>query len=330
MGCKVKGKLRGVLAAGVTETVRSGAVVKSSLCVLLLATAGCEKLPRAGAGAAPDAGPRRAANCSPAYAPRPARDPSAMCKVEGGTFAMGSEKQRHTSPVVRVTLSPFLIDETEVTAAQYVKFLTEKGSDTFCDEVEDRSCLVFNQAEFPTTIEKRGASYVVVEGKGDHPALGISWQGAQLYCEWAGKTLPTEAQWEYAARHDPATGKDRLYPWGDALEARRANCDEARCADGFEHSSPVGRFDGRSAFGVHDMFGNAFEWVADCMSKDYGDCRNGCTNPRRPGCPGGRRVQRGEDFLDGRYDIAETRGSAQVKWGGNYTLGFRCALTESR
>ena len=100
--------------------------------------------------------------------------------------------------------------------------------------------------------------------------LNVAWEAARLYCEWAGKRLPTSAEWEFAARFDPERKRARLFPWGDRFDEAASGCDRSPSPRDFPAKGvDVGLFDGRlradgqSPTGVHDLFGSADEWVAD-------------------------------------------------------------------
>lgn len=243
-------------------------------------------------------------DCQVAYAPRPTRDPNPMCKIDGGTFLMGAaddEPGAWTSekPQRRVTVSPFYLDQFEVTNAQVLHFLRARGHN-WCGERRRPSyddCFTLRNRSGDSVVIEEGGEYRMV--RDEHlrePFFFAQRKGAEAYCAWAGKRLPTEAEWEFAARHDPKTGRDLKYPWGDEFRKNHAACDEEACADGFvevlgEDGSlktpyaPVGTFDGTqgrgdgaSPWGVHDLAGNSMEMMADAFLAPYPDCGE-CIDP---------------------------------------------------
>jgi iron(II)-dependent oxidoreductase len=152
----------------------------------------------------------------------------------------------------------------------------------------------------------------------DHPIVNVSWYDAVAYCEWAGVQLPTEAQWEKAAR-----GTDgRIYPWGDEWDDSKCNNYET----GIEETTPVGSYtQGTSPYGVMDMVGNVWEWCADWYDeKYYASAPN--RNPQGPSA-GIRRVLRGGSWLRVSPDAlrAAVRGSATP--GGWHDAGIRCCAS---
>lgn len=268
-------------------------------------------------------------DCKTEYAPTPTRDPNPMCKIDGGTFMMGApESDRLARDIERpahlVTLSPYYLDQFEVTVAQIVHYMNathRNDCEKWGDSLSEGRCFSFSG-----DIELVGGEY---RAKPDMAALafnGAGYQGAALYCEWVGKRLPSEAEWEFAARHDPKTGKDRRYPWGDRFEARRANCDEEACKDGFITESPVGSFDGTGGFldgsspwGVHDLAGNVGEIVADCERHPYEPCEGPCRDPLVASRPGCKRMVRTSSWTSDDVDLRAT-------WRlGGPGGGFRCA-----
>jgi len=191
------------------------------------------------------------------------KDGAVMVKVPAGDFLMGSKEDApdandNEHPQHTVYVSEFWIDKTEVTNAQY------------------RKCLQTGTCRAPTTCDWGGATYFD-SSKADHPVVCVSWQDASTYCQWAGKRLPTEAEWEKAAR-----GADgRKYPWGDDFDCWRGNFDDetefdssvvpgGEGCDGYVMTAPAGGFpSGGSPYGVLDMAGNVWEWCQDWYDADY-------------------------------------------------------------
>lgn len=255
--------------------------------------------------------------------PAPKDDGRPMVRIEGGAFRMGSDDPDagdDERPVHDVTVKTFELDAYEVTAADYVRFLATLGTHE-CREARDGWCVnpgLSNPAT-PYPIERAadGKTYRVLAGRDRHPVHGVSRTGAAKYCAWAGKRLPTEAEWEYAARHDPTTGKDRAYPWGDRFEPKRANCAEEDCADGFDDTAPVGSFpSGATPAGVHDLAGNVLEWTSDCYTSSYA--------PDAACDPGGQGVTRGL-YFNSRGGVLRASNRSPSPDTTGYGSGFRCA-----
>jgi serine/threonine-protein kinase len=208
-----------------------------------------------------------------------------------------------------VTLDGFWLDRTEVTNAQYARCVAEGA----CTQPS------------PAGSQAR-ASYYGTPEFGAYPALYVSWNQAAEYCDWAGARLPTEAEWEYAAR-GPAGS---VFPWGAEFDGARLNYCDAACAqdraDGVldsEHdTAPVGSIpQGASWSGALDMAGNVWEWVADW----YGDyLPEDQVNPPGPGS-GEQRILRGGSWYD---TPAFQRGANRFPWPADQPtdqIGFRCA-----
>ena len=181
-----------------------------------------------------------------------------MIKIPAGEFIMGSpdgvgndnEHPQHT-----IYLDEFYIGKYEVTNEQYAEFLSKTGKTE-----DDKGNVLINF--LIVAINKDGQVYKAKNGWEDHPIIGVSWYGAKAYAEWDGGRIPTEAEWEKSAR-----GTDgRIWPWGNIW-----NKDFCNSWDIEPHqTSPVGNFPkGASFYGVQDMAGNAFEWVADWYQVDY-------------------------------------------------------------
>lgn len=172
-----------------------------------------------------------------------------MLAVPAGEFRMGSQGDPlaygNETPAHTVYLDAFWLDRTPVTNALYAR------------------CVAAGAC--PSPAQRRSntrADYYGSPGFADFPILYVSWSDARAYCAWAGKRLPSEAEWEKAAR-----GSDgRLYPWGSAFDAKRLNSAEAGPGD----TTRVGSYpDGVSPYGALDMAGNAWQWVADFYQGDY-------------------------------------------------------------
>lgn len=165
--------------------------------------------------------------------------PNDMVLVPAGEFIMGTNSRLpDEGPEHKVTLKAFYIDKYEVTNLQYRKFN---------NETHRRSPSHFRNRAFPA-------------GKADHPVTYVSWEDADAYCRWAGKRLPTDQEWEKAAR-----GPDgRMFPWGDEFDITRANTPVRwKQLSMFGDTTPVGAFSkGASPYGIMDMSGNVWEWTA--------------------------------------------------------------------
>ena len=171
----------------------------------------------------------------------PATTPTeSMITIPAGWFTMGQDNQRRSNqPQRRVYLDTYTIDRTEVTNAAFAQFLAETNTQPL-----------------------RGWDINLESEHGQEPVTGLLWHEAEAYCIWASKRLPTEAEWEKAAR-----GKDaRIYPWGDTWDASRANTAEGSVGE----VQSVGSYPlGASPYGLLDMTGNAAEWVNDYFTFDY-------------------------------------------------------------
>ena len=216
--------------------------------------------------------------------------------VPGGEFLMGHDGDGDYSPIHEVYLDSFYMDKYEVTNAQYFKF---------CEETERKLPEFWGMAEFHS-----GPEYP------DHPVVGVSWSDAQAYAEWAGKRLPTEAEWEYAARGG-LVGTD--YPNGPELDSTMANYTIKGTVKG---TVPVGSYP-PNGYGLHDMAGNVVEWVADFYDGDYYKIS---PNRNPPGPEKGKfRVIRGGGWHSGPYcNRVYFRNGLRGSWL-DFNVGFRCA-----
>ena len=175
-----------------------------------------------------------------------------MTGIPGSAFPMGSEQFQDESPAHEVWIDPFYLSLREATVAQY------------------RACVETGSCGEPARGEPCNWG---VESRDDHPVNCISWADAVRYCQWSGLRLPTEAEWEKAARGTAG----RQYPWGDQPPGGAGDCDRAimmraglGLGCGYDGTGPVAtRKGGASVYGVDDMAGNVWEWVADSYERDY-------------------------------------------------------------
>jgi formylglycine-generating enzyme required for sulfatase activity len=244
-----------------------------------------------------------------------------MVLVPAGEFPMGSSAAdpragNDEQPQHIVYLDAFWIDRTEVTNTHYARFLNSLGDHRgTCD---GHDCAETRLEEEDSPILHQQGRYVVETGFEDHPATEVSWYGARTYCAWAGARLPTEAEWEKAAR-----GVDgRAYPWGNAPP----DCDKAQYGDCGGKTAPVGaRPVGASPYGARDMAGNVWEWVADWYDPAY-YALSPAQNPRGP-AGGLRKVFRGGSWgYPPTFMRAADRARNRPTYAG-FNVGFRCAMS---
>ncbi|MEW6094974.1 MAG: SUMF1/EgtB/PvdO family nonheme iron enzyme [bacterium] len=231
------------------------------------------------------------------------RVPHGMILIKAGEFLMGSPDMVDTQPQRKVYLDAFYLDKYEVTNEQYIKFLNTIGKHEGYINLDSESC----------KIEKKDGVYVVKSGYEKYPVVEVSWFGANMYANWVGKRLPTEAEWEKAARGT----NGRKYPWGNTFDANK-------CNTGMRKIMPVGSYpEGRSHYGCYDMAGNAWEWVADWYSSDY--YRNSPSiNPKGPNI-GNYRVGRGGSWLGNQFTTQCSARNYLSPEKTRNTAGFRCA-----
>lgn len=242
-----------------------------------------------------------------------------MVYVPGGTFAMGTTDFPSESPVHNVTLRPYYIDQYEVTNSAW------------------KACVDAGECDLPAdTVAFDGTPYYGITAYDDYPVIYISWTSANAYCSWRGARLPTEAEWEMAARWDPDTKQVTEYPWGNEWDESNLNYCDSSCLipdfrdnlydDDWPLTSPVGTFeDGVSPLGVYDMAGNVAEWVADWFSRSYYE-DSPATDPTGPSSGEVRVVRSGGWSLDDFWNRSTARNyfepSSEVA-----SIGFRCAVS---
>ncbi len=266
--------------------------------------------------------------CSACSEEEVSEPPEGMALIPAGTFQMGSTTgDVNEAPVHTVELDDFYIDQHEVTNAEYQAFVTATGHPS-----------------------PRGIGYTAVyellkydyepwnDPSFNHPhqpVTTVTWFDATAYCEWAGKRLPTEAEWEKAARGGLESAR---YPWGDAEpDNTTANFADSQTEfewrnpdvnDGYRFTAPVGMFQ-PNGYGLFDMAGNVWEWCADWYSLTYYSEAQGVENPRRnPKGPdiGERRVLRGGTWYRDAHTLRNAERVSDFPENSLNVVGFRCAM----
>lgn len=313
----------------------------------------------------------------------PSNSPKGMAWVPGGEFSMGAQDAADMNdvgmkatvdsrPVHRVYVDGFFMDKTDVTNNEFEKFVKATGYVTVAERkprAEDypgappenlvAGSVVFARPDHPVSLDNYfqwwtyipGASWrhplgakSGIVGKGNYPVVQIAYEDAEAYSKWAGKRLPTEAEWEFAARGSLA-GKP--YVWGDSFRPDgkwMANThqghfpDRDRGDDGYVGIAPAAKYP-PNGYGLFDMAGNVWQWTSDWYRPDYyqqladiGTAHNpqgpdSAYDPTEPGHQ--KKVQRGGSFLCtnqycSRYMVG-TRGKGDIDTGTNH-LGFRCVI----
>jgi formylglycine-generating enzyme len=320
-----------------------------------------------------------------ATVPRDAAPPG-MVWIPGGEFSMGCDDPRErpcggpdamhdARPIHRVLVDGFWMDRTEVTNGQYEEFAKATGYVTVAERTPTAAefpdappenlvagSVVFSPPDQPVSLDNhyqwwsyvKGANWrhptgpqSSIQGREKYPVVNIAYEDAEAYARWAGKRLPTEAEWEFAARGGMA---GKLYAWGDELKPGGkwyANTWQGKfpvqdtAEDGFAGLAPVGQFT-PNGYGLYDVAGNVWEWCLDWYRPGYDEtlaetgavARNpmGPQSSFDPAEPGqAKRVHRGGSFLCTdqyctRYMIG-SRGKGETSTGSNH-LGFRCVRAD--
>jgi sulfatase modifying factor 1 len=278
-----------------------------------------------------------------------------MVLLDDESFLMGSEDPISYAgdgegPVRRIKLAPFWIDVHAVTNAEFARFIEDSGhvteAETFGwsfvfggllpDDFADTRAAAHAQwwrQVYEADWRRPEGPQSSVDERPDHPVLHVSWNDAIAYCNWAGKRLPTEAEWEYAARGGL---EQAVFPWGDELEPGGEHLmnvwqgtfpSENANTDGHYGTAPVGAYP-PNGHGLYNTTGNVWEWCADWFHPEF-HTRDKQTNPQGPG-RGDNKATRGGSYLCHasycrRYRVAARNGMTPDSSTGN--TGFRCTRT---
>jgi formylglycine-generating enzyme required for sulfatase activity len=244
------------------------------------------------------------------------KDGMVMISIPAGEFTMGSSRAEDPQaldeeiPQHTVYLNEYWMDKTEVSNAQYALCVADGACTRPANNVSSTRGSYYDDSQFA-----------------DYPVIYVSWSQAAAYCAWAGRRLPTEAEWEKAARGTDA----RIYPWGNIFDGTLVNYCDINCRtdwrdplfdDGYIETSPVGEYTaGASAYGILDLAGNAYEWVADWFAPYSRDHQ---MNPAGPDS-GQERIMRGGAWGDDRAHVRTTIRSHLNGESWMDFIGFRCA-----
>jgi len=307
----------------------------------------------------------------------PAKD---MVFIAGGEFTMGSDRHYpEEAPAHRVAVNGFWIDRYTVTNKEFRRFADETGYVTFAEKPANAadypgaqpemlvpSSVMFRKASGPVDLRNHYNWWVYVpgadwrhprgpgsslQGLWDHPVVHVAFEDAEAYARWAGKVLPTEAEWEFAARG----GLDGAeYVWGDEMTPGgkpQANTWQGEfpwqnlLEDEFEWTAPVGSF-APNGYGLYDMAGNVWEWTTDwyqehsqidhaccTMTNPRGGAEQASYDPRTPGVRIPRKVMKGGSYLCAPNYCRRYRPAARMAQGIDTStchLGFRCIVGAGR
>lgn len=233
---------------------------------------------------------------------------SDMVQVKGGAFTRGSNGgSRDEMPVHQVEITDFYLDTHPVTNEQFLRFLQFFGA-----EKDESNNDMIRLKE--SRIKRHSGKLIVEAGYAKHPIVGVTWYGAKAYCHWVGKRLPTEAEWEVAARGSDSAA---LYPCGEKIEKQQANFFNS-------DTTPVKSYP-PNGLGLFDMAGNVYEWCADWYA--YNTYEVSASEPYCPKGPvqGVYRVLRGGCWKSLKEDLRCTHRHRNNPGAINRTYGFRCA-----
>ncbi|XP_036250943.1 inactive C-alpha-formylglycine-generating enzyme 2 isoform X1 [Molothrus aeneus] len=269
-------------------------------------------------------------------------DGGSMVQLPGGTFQMGSlQRSGEEVPAREVTVKPFALDKHPVTNRDFREFVREKKykteaeafgwsfvfEDFVSEELKKKVTQKLESAPWWLPIEKAfwrqpsgpGSS---IKNRLDYPVLHVSWNDAQAFCAWQGKRLPSEEEWEFAARGGL---QQRMYPWGNKFQPNRTNLWQGdfprgdTAEDGYHGVSPVTAFPAQNSYGLYDLLGNTWEWTASEFPA-----------PGRAARAQKMQVLRGASWIDTADGSANHRARVTTRMGNtpdsaSDNLSFRCA-----
>ncbi|MFY0653414.1 MAG: SUMF1/EgtB/PvdO family nonheme iron enzyme [Cyclobacteriaceae bacterium] len=255
-----------------------------------------------------------------------------MVYFEGGTITIGSDDgQPDQQPQFDKNIDPFHLDKNLVTVAEFREFILQTNFKTEADKFGDSGVFDFTNGQWTLV---KGANWEYPLGPGQpkaqdtHPVTHISWNDASAYAEWVGKRLPTEFEWEYAAKNGQSDAAK--YAWGDQVVVKGrykanvwqgASVTQPEKLDGFLYTSPVGTY-GEHASGLTDMGGNVWQWCSNTYEGYPGSPTAGRGNPNEKSTRGGSFMydQAGEESFTTTFRSKNTIDTSL------FNTGFRCAL----
>ncbi|KAJ6655773.1 hypothetical protein lerEdw1_004826 [Lerista edwardsae] len=302
------------------------------------------------------------ASCVGASVSGAQQEPGALRKDEnlvplaGGKFQMGTnslDSQSEDGPPKMVRVKPFLMDRYPVTNRQFREFVRDQKYKTEAEgfgwsfvfedfvpaDLKKKVTQKLESAPWWLPVEKAFWRQINplqpsgpesgIKNRLDHPVLHVSWNDAQAFCMWAGKRLPTEEEWEFAARGGL---ENRLYPWGNKFLANRTNLWQGSfpgadtAEDGYHGVSPVAAFPAQNSYGLYDLLGNTWEWTAS----EYRTSGLGTHQPAQE-----MRVLRGASWIDTVDGSANHRARVTTRMGNtpdsaSDNLSFRCAANHAK